>query len=102
MANRPKVETPQPAEIELRGNRVAVDLSDLGQGRSLRQVLPDQPVGVLVGAALPSVVRRSDVELDPGRRHGGKLARFGGCGALRDRICAAVGMSRGRGLIAWA
>jgi len=38
----------------------------LGEARLLRQVLPDQPVGVLVGPTLPGVVRGGEVELNTG------------------------------------
>lgn len=39
-----------------------VRVADGGQVRALREVLPEQPVGVLVGAPLPGVVRQAEVD----------------------------------------
>src|SRR5512140_920211 len=47
--------------VEAIGDPVAVGLSDVAQALPFGQVLPDQPIHVLVAAALPGVVRRCEV-----------------------------------------
>jgi hypothetical protein len=59
---------------------VGLDMRDrtpreLREVSPLREELPDQPVGVLVGAALPGAVRVREVDLDP--RLLGEEAVFG-------------------------
>ena len=49
--------------VEVLGDLVALVLGDFGHGYSFGEILPDQPVGVLVGPALPTVVRGCEVEL---------------------------------------
>ena len=45
------------AGVETQGNRVEFALARFGQIRPLGQVLPQQPIGVLVAAALPRAMR---------------------------------------------
>src|SRR5215212_5541498 len=51
--------------IERRGHGREVVRAVHAQVGALREVLPQQPVGVLVGAALPGAVRVAKVDLDP-------------------------------------
>jgi len=50
----------------LRRYPIAVVLRELGHALALGQVLPDEAVGVLVGAAFPGVVRRGEIEAGVG------------------------------------
>lgn len=49
--------------VEVFGDYVAFALGDSRHGCSFRQILPDKTVGVLVGPALPAVMRSGEVEL---------------------------------------
>jgi hypothetical protein len=61
---RRKVETFSRARVQAMGNGVQLPLCIPRQVRTLRQVLAQQPVGVLVCAALPWTVRISKEDLD--------------------------------------
>src|SRR5215469_11118931 len=52
--------------VELGGDGVELVLAVAGQVAALGQVVADQPVGVLVGAALPGRVRVGEVDPDAG------------------------------------
>ena len=52
------------ALIEAQGYLVEIGLRIAGQVGFLREVLSQQPVGVLVGAALPRALRIAEVDLD--------------------------------------
>ena len=49
--------------VQIVADLVALSLSHRAHARSLRKVLPEQPVEVLVAASLPRVVRRCEVDL---------------------------------------
>lgn len=51
--------------VELRRDAVTILMGDVVYADALREVLPDQPVRVLVGAAFPPVVRRRGLALRP-------------------------------------
>ena len=53
------------AVIEELVNPAQVRLADRGERRTLRVQAPDQPVRVLVGPALPRVVRAGEVNVNP-------------------------------------
>ncbi len=53
--------------VELCRNAIAVVLRQVFHALALGQVLPDQAVGVFVGAAFPGMVRRGEVEAGLGR-----------------------------------
>ena len=61
---RRKVETFSRARVQAMGNGVQLPLCIPRQVRPLRQVLAQQSVGVLVGAALPGAVRIGKEDLD--------------------------------------
>jgi Carbamoyltransferase C-terminus/Carbamoyltransferase N-terminus len=48
--------------VQLRGNAIAGALHEVGHAGALRQVLPEQAVGILVGPPFPGVVGRCEVE----------------------------------------
>ncbi len=52
--------------VESVGNLVELGLGDVAEAGALREVLPEQPVGVLVRAALPGAGRVGEVDLQPG------------------------------------
>jgi hypothetical protein len=52
------------SEVQSGGNGVTIDLSDGGHGDSFGNVLTDQTVEILVGPALPGVIRGSKVALE--------------------------------------
>ena len=51
---------------KLSGDCIQLDLSETGAVCSLREILPEQAVGVLVDVALPRTVRVGEVDLDAG------------------------------------
>jgi hypothetical protein len=61
---RRKVETFSRARVQAMGNGVQLPLCIPRQVRTLRQVLAQQAIGVLVGAALPRAVRIGKEDLD--------------------------------------
>jgi hypothetical protein len=54
------------ATIELGRDGIQRDLIEPAQVGALGQVLAEQPVGVLVGAALPRATRVAETDLDTG------------------------------------
>src|SRR5688572_4856159 len=89
--------------VESSGDGIAATLGEARHVGVLGQVLPDQAVGVLVGAALPGVMRIGEVE----RHAGGVLdsgiavelgAVVGGDGLELPRMPADQGNGPGRGL----
>ena len=62
------------ARVESLGDRIEVVLRHRPEVGAIREVLPKQAIGVLVGAALPRAVRVAEVHLDVGR-HGEGLVR---------------------------
>ena len=54
--------------VELPGHFIELVLGEHGQVDALREVLPQQAVGVLVRAALPGALRIAEVDLDVGRQ----------------------------------
>ena len=64
---------------------MAVELGQVGHAVALREVLPPQPVGVLVGAALPAVVRRGEVEACGRLLFDGRVVVEVGAVVRRDR-----------------
>src|SRR5436190_15968267 len=56
---------PRPA-VEFRSDPIAIVLGEVGHALSFGQILPDQAVGVFVGAALPRVMRGGEVEAGGG------------------------------------
>jgi hypothetical protein len=54
------------AAIELGGDRVQGGLVELAQVGGLGEVLAEQPIGVLVGAALPRAARVTEEDLNAG------------------------------------
>src|SRR5438552_2458403 len=52
--------------VELRGNHVEMFLGVMSHGLESREVLPEQSVGVLVGASLPRAFWVTKIDLDPG------------------------------------
>ncbi len=61
---RGKVETFARARVQPMGNGVQLTLGVARQVRALGQVLAQQPIGVLIGAALPRAVRIGKEDLD--------------------------------------
>ena len=59
---RAEAEAQPGAVVEGGRDRGALALGERGQVRALGQILPQQPVGVLVGAAFPGVVRGGEVD----------------------------------------
>src|SRR5262245_37306746 len=57
-----KAEAAARAVVEAGGDMVAVRLGELTEEGSFGQVLADEAVGVLAGAALPGVVRSGEVD----------------------------------------
>src|SRR3954454_7540477 len=55
------------AAVQLHGDGVEVFLAKARQARALREVLAQQPVGVLVGTSLPGAMRVAKVDVDPRR-----------------------------------
>ena len=53
------------AVVELGGDNLALALGEVGQAGAFWEVLADEPVGVLVGTALPSMMRSGEVYLGP-------------------------------------
>ena len=53
------------AVIELDSNGLALVLGEVSEASAFGQVLADETVGVLIGAALPSMVRGGEVDLGP-------------------------------------
>ena len=53
-------------DIKLPGDGIKLDLRDTGEVCSLREIVPEQAVGVLVAAALSRTVRVGEVDLDAG------------------------------------
>ena len=49
------------AAIQFGGDPIASVLGEVGHALALREVLADEAVGVLVGAALPRVMRRGEI-----------------------------------------
>ena len=60
--------------IQRGGERVAIALGEAGHAAPLREVLAQQPVGVLVGPALPGLVRSGEVEAGAGGRLDRRIA----------------------------
>src|SRR5205807_170641 len=54
------------ASVELSRDEVEALLRDPGERHPLREVLAQEPVGVLVRAALPGAVRVAEVDADAG------------------------------------
>lgn len=78
--------------VEFRGDCVEVFLGVSGQVGSLGEVLAQQAVGVLVGAALPGAVGVAEVHLHVER--GGHACMQGEFGSLIP--CRAVAQQRGQ------
>lgn len=57
-----EAEAAASALVEGGGDLVAARLSEVGERDAFGRVLADEAVGVLVGAAFPSVVRRGEVD----------------------------------------
>lgn len=55
-------ETLARSPVELPGNPIAVPLGQVGHARPFGQVLPEPAVGVLIGPALPGVMRCREIE----------------------------------------
>ncbi len=53
-----------------------IGLVELRQWRPFREILPQQPVGILVGAALPGRVRVGEVDAHAGRRRQARVAGY--------------------------
>ncbi len=53
------------AVVELGGDQLALRLGQTGEAGAFGEILTDEPVGVFVGAALPSVMWISEVDLGP-------------------------------------
>jgi hypothetical protein len=66
LGRRREVEALAWALVELVGDGVEFELGDLAEVGALGEVLAQQPVGVLIGAALPGGVRIAEVDLDVG------------------------------------
>ena len=64
LVRRPVAQAFARPAVELIVHLLHALLADAPQRLALREVLAQQAVGVLVGAALPRVVRKSEVELD--------------------------------------
>ena len=63
---RPLAEGLAGPGVELARNGIQLRLGVAGEVGPLRQILPQQAIGVLVGAALPRTVRVAEVDLDAG------------------------------------
>jgi hypothetical protein len=59
---RAKAEAKSGAMVELEGEGGALALGERGERGALGQILPEQPVGVFISPAFPSVVRRGEVD----------------------------------------
>ena len=59
------MDSPWPL-VEPIGDRIDLLLAVEGQVRALRQVLSEEPIGVLAGAALPGAMGVAEVNLDSG------------------------------------
>ena len=57
-----KAEAAPGTIVELGGDSGALTLSECSEVGALGQVLPQEPVGVFIGAAFPGVVRRGEVD----------------------------------------
>jgi hypothetical protein len=64
---RAKIQNLAGPGVELPGNGVAFVLGEAGHRGMLWQVLADEAVGVLGGAALPGVIGLGEVEYDSGQ-----------------------------------
>ena len=80
---RAKIQNLAGPGVELPGNGVAFVLGEAGHRGVLWQVLADEAVGVLGGAALPGVIGLGEVEYDPGQ-------------ALEPRVVMKLGTIVGR------
>ena len=61
--------------VELPSHFVELGLRVHGQVSSLRQVLPQQTVGVLIGTTLPRTLRIAEVNVDVGRQRQAPMVR---------------------------
>src|SRR6266540_1543900 len=98
---------PRPA-VQFRSDPIAIVLGEVGHALAFGQILPDQAVGVFVGAAFPRMVRCGEVETRRRRSlEPGVVVEFGavidgdglhGMGLRGDQLVHAV-IHRGTGAL---